>query len=109
MGTIATSSIPFVLPTLTFLQCFDTDRPGDYYLKVKLQSLDSGRTISEAMVPLKNVNVGSPVVNIVKFGNVQFGNSGAYQLVVTVDDSRDPVIVPFDVVLMPQQQLQGGR
>ena len=104
MGGITVSQLPLILPTLTFFQVFDVDRPEDHYLRVQLQNLETGRTLSQAMMPMHNTRPGSPIVNIIKFGNVTFDRSGSYQLTTTIDEGRDPLIFPFDVVLVVNQQ-----
>ena len=39
---ISVPQIPFVLPMLTVFQCLDTDRPGTWTAKLKLQHLETG-------------------------------------------------------------------
>jgi hypothetical protein len=48
-GDMSAPQIPVILPTLTFLMCLDSDRPGDSPFRMKLQNLETGRPVVEGM------------------------------------------------------------
>jgi len=102
-SAITVGQLPLILPTLTFFQIFEVDRPEDHFLRVQVQNLETGRVLAQAMMPMQNARPGSPIVNIVKVGNVVFDRAGSYQLTTTIDEGRDPLIFPFDVVLVVNQ------
>jgi hypothetical protein len=109
MGSVTVGQLPFSMPSLTFFQVFEIDRPEDHFLRIQLQNLETGRQLAQAIMPMQNARPGTPIVNIIKFGNIQFERSGSYQLTTTIDEGRDPIIFPFDVVLVINQPQQPPR
>jgi hypothetical protein len=113
MGNITVTQLPFVLPTLTFFQQFEVDRPGNYTLRVQMQDLDQGRTITQAVIMMdvqQAAVLPGPAINVVKFGGVQFERAGSYMLSTMIDGQNDLLTFPFDVVLNVARpfQLQQG-
>jgi hypothetical protein len=110
-GTIASAQLPFFMPGgLTFFTCWNADRPGAFDLKIKLQHLESGKTLIEARAGLNVSQPGRSHVPI-KLAPIQFAAVGMYNLVFDVEGQKDPVIVEFNVQLnLPQYpQMPMGR
>jgi hypothetical protein len=107
---ITIPQIPFTLPSLTFYQVLESDRPGVWQSRMKLQHLESGKNIFEAMGAV-NFQRPGPGVSALRFPNVPLMAAGPYNFVQEFQDHKDPLITAFDVVLViPQQpqQMPGG-
>jgi hypothetical protein len=103
---ITLPQIPFVLPSLTFFQVLETDRPGSWTLKIRLQHLESGKNLIEGNGQMTFAQVGEGVNNL-RFGNVTLVAPGSYNFVMEIDkQENDPIIVPFEVVLNIPQTMQ---
>jgi len=100
---IAAFQIPVLLPSLTFIQALESDRPGQWTFRMKLTHLESGHQVAEAMGA---INVAQPglAVSVVKFGNVTFDRLGTYNMTLTIEEHREPILVSFNVILAPQPQ-----
>jgi hypothetical protein len=96
-------SFPTSLPSLSFLQVLESDRPGQYTFRLRLTHLETGHQVVEAM---GTINFGQPGMgySVVKFGNVVFDRLGTYNLTLTIEDHRDPIMFSFDVLLVTQTQ-----
>src|SRR5437016_2130339 len=64
------SQFPFVLPGLTFLMKLESDRPGSWSLRMRLQHLDSGEKLVEALGAITFQRPG-PGMNPVKLPPIQ--------------------------------------
>jgi hypothetical protein len=100
---ISAASIPATLPTLSFVQVLDSDRPGQYTFRVRLTHLESGHQVAEAMGMINFVRPGMGV-SVVKFGGLVFDRLGTYNLILTLEDHADPILFSFNVILAPQFQ-----
>ena len=109
---ITIPQLPFVLPTLTFLQCLESDRPGNWSVKMRLQHLETGRNVMEAhgMMPFPQPGIAMAPV---KLGNIQIRDVGAYNFVVEIEGQPNPLITDFSVILnippqagQPQQPMR---
>lgn len=96
--SIVVPQIPFVLPSLTFFQCLESDRPGTWSMQIRLQHLETGRTIVEGLGSLAFPQPGIGI-NPLKFGNVQLTAAGEYSLSIQFQDHREPFITGFNVIL----------
>jgi hypothetical protein len=107
---IAAFQIPMALPSLSFLQAVETDRPGQFTFRLQLQHLESGHQTAEARGVLNFVQPGYGI-NVVRFSNVLIDRLGTYNVILTVEDQREPIMTSFDVMLVtpPQQQAQAPR
>jgi len=90
--------IPTVLPSLTFFQCLESDRPGRWSLKATLQHLETGRKLAEAHGSL---GFRQPSLGVLpmRFANVLIHAAGAYNFVLEVEGQPEPFITPFQVIL----------
>jgi hypothetical protein len=105
---MAVPQIPFVLPTLTFFCNLESDRPGNFSMRVKLRHEDSGRDIAEAIAMLPVVDPTQPVIVPIKFGNAQIGSAGLYSFSLEIQD-QPPIVTTFNVQLVvPRAGQQGG-
>jgi len=107
-GTITIPQIPFVLPSLTFFQTLEGDRPGMWNVRMRLQHLESGKNVFEGMgaVNFQRPGLG---VSALRFPNVPLLAAGPYNFVQEFEDQKDPIVTAFDVMLVvPTQQPQQG-
>lgn len=104
MGTITVPQIPFQLSALTFFQVFESDRPANLQFRLRVQNLDTGQTIAEAMGMM---NIQRPGVGAapIRFSPIQFSAVGSYNLVTTIEGEQ-PIISQFDITIQPQPQQQ---
>jgi hypothetical protein len=107
MGNITVPHVPFVLPSLAFFQVYESDRPGNFSMRLRLERMDTGQAIIEGMGMLAIQKPGIGVTPI-KFAPVQFPAFGTYNLVVNLEGEQ-PIISTFDVLPIPQQPQQGFR
>jgi hypothetical protein len=106
LGTITIPQIPFMLPSLTFFQTLEGDRLGMLNVRMKLQHLETGKNLVEGMGVINFMRPG-PGVSALRFQNVPLIAAGTYNFVQEIEGQSDPIIVPFDVVLVvPQTQFQ---
>ena len=102
MGNITVTQLPFLLPTLAFFQQFEVDRLGSYTLRVQMQDLEQGRTLTQGVIMMDVQQapvLPGPAINIVKFGGVQFERAGSYVLSTVIDGQNEVLTFPFNVVL----------
>jgi hypothetical protein len=108
MGIITVPQLPFVLPSLTFFMIMDSDRPGHWGMKLKLQHLETGRILAEARGGIV-CSAPGPALLPVKFGAVQLQAVGPYNFSVEVEEHHEPIITDFSVSLVvPPQMGQPG-
>lgn len=109
-GTITIPQLPFILPSLSFFQALEGDRPGMWNVRMKLQHLESGKNVFEGMGAV-NFQRPGPGVSALRFPNVPFVAQGAYNFVQEFEGQSEPVVTPFEVILVipqqPQQQIPG--
>jgi hypothetical protein len=101
LDNMGVSQIPFMLPSLTFLFAFENDRLGDYPFRAKLENLESGKVLAQAMGVLQVLRPGT-AINILGFRNISIDRIGTYTMSLTMDGERDPVTASIEVVLQAQ-------
>ena len=100
---IASPQLPFVLPSLTFFTCLESDKPGRWGLKFKLSHLESGKQIVEGMGELGFGQPGLAFVPI-PVGAVQLQAVGVYTFSMQIEDQAEPILTEFAVTLqLPKQ------
>jgi hypothetical protein len=106
MGIIAVPQLPFVMPSLTFFQVLNSDRPGHWAMALKLRHLETGRNLVEAHGGMVCQQPGLAVMPV-KFGAVQFQAVGPYHFIVEIEgQANDPILTEFSVVLNVPPQVQ---
>jgi hypothetical protein len=106
--------IPFVMPTLTFFLNLESDRPGQFGFRTRVEHQETGAVLpqTEAMGMLAIVNPQQPGIAVVKFGGVIFNAQGLYSFSLQLNDQRDPIVSTFNVQLVAVQPnpmpAQGG-
>jgi Family of unknown function (DUF6941) len=95
--------IPFVLPTLTFFAWLESDRPGSFPFRIKLEHLESGASMAEGMGVMQFAKPGIGVSTI-RFGGLQFSSPGAYVFSIQFDGQPDRLLTQFSVILAAPQQ-----
>lgn len=107
-GILSTTQLPFVMPNgLTFFSSWESDRPGIFDLKLKLQHLETGQTLIEARGGMQFKQPGNAVAPM-KLGPLQFSAVGAYNLVIEIEGQREPIIIDFAVQLNLSPPPHGG-
>jgi hypothetical protein len=103
-GTMGLPQLPFVLPSLTFVMFMDSDRPGHWAMKFRIQHLETGKLIVEGAGGMMFQQPGLSISPL-KFGGIPISAIGDYNFVVNLEDHTDPIIVDFKIVLnLPNQQ-----
>ncbi len=97
--------IPFVMPTLTFFLNLESDRPGNFGFRTRVEHQETGTVLPQtvAMGMIGIVNPQQPGVVVVKFGGVIFNAQGLYSFSLQLDDQRDPIVSTFNVQLVVAQ------
>lgn len=97
---ITIPQIPFVMPSLAFLQAFDFDTAGQLQFNATLQHLGSGQKLAQAM-GIISVRQPGHGFGMVKFANIIFRQDGSYVFVVSIGDFPEPITTNFDVRISP--------
>jgi hypothetical protein len=99
---IVVLQLPVILPSLNFIQFLRVDEVGQFPFRARIQHLESGRDLAQAMGMM---NVGRPgmAINALRFGNLQVDRTGTFTFIVAFDGHPDEIIHTFDVVLHAAQ------
>jgi hypothetical protein len=99
--------IPFVLPSLTFFLCLESERPAQYQFRLNLQHLESGHVVAQGMgaIGFQRPGVGTFPV---RMNNVQLMGAGAYTFSLHIEGEREPITTSFSVILNIALQPQPG-
>ena len=103
---IAVPQMPFQLPALSFLYTFDADGPGDFRFRAKLENLESGNALAQAMGVIQVVRPGA-AVSVLGFRNINLERIGTYTMSLNIDEQEDPITTSIEVILQPQQPPHG--
>lgn len=103
--------LPFPMPTLTFFMNLESDRPGNFSFRMKLQHQESGAIIAQGMGVMPVMIPKAPIIFPAKFGLFQFNAQGLYSFSVEFDGEREPIATTFNVQLVPPNALPqaGGQ
>jgi len=106
---VSVPQIPFVMPSLTFFACLDSDVAGNFQFTLRLEHLETGiqggRPLAEGMGAMQFRNPGTAFVPV-RFGNVQFVAAGPYVFSLNLT-GQDPITFEFQVRLnTPRVQAQ---
>jgi hypothetical protein len=107
---MAIAQIPFVVPTLTFFVWLESDRPGNFPFRIKLENLESGKTLAEGMGMMQFQKPGSGVTAI-RLGGIQFAGPGAHVFSLQFEGQNEKLLTQFSVILNvapPNVQQQGA-
>jgi uncharacterized protein DUF6941 len=99
---IVIMQLPVLLPCLNFIQFLKVDDTGQFPFRARVQHLESGHDLAQAMGTL-TVNRPGLVVNALRFGNLQVDRAGTFTFIVTFDAQTDEIMHSFDVVLHAAQ------
>ncbi len=92
---------------LTFFTSLNSDRPGNFNFRMKLEQLESGTSIAEGMGILTFASVGD-AISPIRLG-VQFSSAGSYVLSLNIEGQQDPITFQFQVALnLPAVAPQAG-
>jgi hypothetical protein len=107
--------IPFLMPTLTFLLNLESDRPGNFGFRTKIEHQETGTVLpqTQAMGMIAIANPQQPGIVAVKFGGVIFNVQGLYSFSLDIDGQpNNPIVSTFNVQLVVAQaspmSMQGG-
>jgi hypothetical protein len=106
-STILVPQIPFVFPSLTFIQWLDSERPGQVQFRSSVSHLESGQEIAQAagMIQIPAPGTGLAVIG---FRPLRFDRLGPYTFTVTYE-GQGPLASPFEVSLPPPVTAQFPR
>jgi|SRR6267142_707359 len=102
MPDMTIPQIPFLVPSLTFFICLESDRPGSFQMRFKLQHLESGAVIADGMGNIGFQQPGQGPVPV-PLRNIGLVSAGAYVFSLTLEGQHEPITMSFNVVLTPQQ------
>jgi hypothetical protein len=104
---IGVPQIPFSLPTLTFVNWAETDRPGDFHYQMRLTHLETGQTVVQGAMGIRCDRPG-PVILPVRLTNVPIVGPGAFVFSLHMD-GQDDMLTQFTVqIILPTQQQGAG-
>jgi hypothetical protein len=102
---ILVPQIPFVFPTLTFIQWLDSERPGQMQFRSSISHLESGQEVAQA-AGMINIPVPGTGVAVIGFRPLRVDRLGPYTFTITYE-GQDPIATSFEISLPPMQgQLQ---
>lgn len=104
---ILLSQIPAPLPGLTFLVKTESDRPGMWSMKMRLEHLDSGERLVQAMGNI-NFQRPGPALNPIRIPPIQFKAPGVYHFVMEIEGQAEPILYEFSVGLQISQPPTGA-
>jgi hypothetical protein len=104
------AQLPFVLPTLTLFVWLESDRPGNFPFRIRLEHLETGRALAEGMgmMGFQKPGVGATAIRL---QGIQIANPGAYTFSLQFDGQSERLLTQFSVIfnVTPQaQQLPGA-
>jgi len=106
--SIAVPHVPTAMQSLAFFQSWESDRPGRFNIRMRIEQMETGRPIVEGMGMMQIMRPGQGI-SVMKFGNFQIPAFGTYNFIVNIEGEPDPIISSFDVVLPPQQLTQQAQ
>jgi hypothetical protein len=103
---MAITQIPFVMPILTFFVWLESDRPGNFPFRLKLEHLESGKTLAEGMGMMGFPKPGAGV-SAIRLGGIQFASPGPYMFSLQFEGQPEKLLTQFSVILNVAPQ--GGQ
>jgi hypothetical protein len=91
--------IPFVVPSIAFFVWLESDRPGNFPFRMKLEHLESGKALAEGMGVMQFAKPGQGV-SMIRFGGLQFTTPGAYVFSIQFDGQAERLLTQFSVLLV---------
>jgi hypothetical protein len=101
-GPIGVPQIPIGMQ-ITFMHFLESDRPGFFSAKLRVEHLETGRRLIEGQA---QIQVAAPGMVIAPMKMpLQIDREGQYNFIFEVDGLNEPIITPFSVTIvrMPQQ------
>ncbi len=95
---MAVSQLPFVLPILTFLVWLESDRPGGFPFRMKLEHLETGKVLADGM-GMANFQKPGVGISAIRLGGIQFSSPGAYTFSMQFDGQPEKLLTQFAVIL----------
>lgn len=105
---LAVPQIPFIMPTISFFAWLESDRPGSFPFRMRLENLESGQALTEGMGMMQFAQQGVGVT-LIRFGGVQFTRPGAHVFSISVEGQSERLLTQFSVILAIPQQPMGGQ
>jgi hypothetical protein len=91
--------IPFAMPTLTFFMNLESERPGNFTFRIKIQHQDTGNILGQGMGMIPVLNPQQPIIMPVKIGGIIFNAPGLYGISLEIDGQQDPIVTTFNLQL----------
>lgn len=90
--------IPLVLPSLCFFGWLESDRPGNFSFRMKLEHLESGASLFEGMGAMQFAKPGIGISTI-RAGGVQVSSPGVYVFSLQFDGQSERLLTQFSIIL----------
>lgn len=103
-GPIGIPQIPYQFP-LTFAPLIESDRPGRFSAKIRVEHLESGRRLVEGQAQIQVLQPGT-VLTPLKVP-MAIERDGAHNFIVELEGEKEPVIIPFTVTIARPQMFPG--
>ena len=103
MGNLSVPHVPVTIPSLSFLQVYESDRIGSFTFRMRLELMDTGQALVEGMGMLTIPRPGLGVAPV-RFAPLSLPAFGTYNLVVNIEGEQ-PILFTFDVTAQPQMQM----
>ena len=105
-SVILVPQIPFVFPSLTFVQWLESDRPAQVQFRASISHLESGQEVSQ-VAGLAGIPAPGTGLALIGFRPLRLDRLGAYTFTVLYE-GQAPMATSFEVSLppipMPAQQ-----
>lgn len=94
-GPIGVPQIPIPFG-LTFMHFLQSDRPGRFSAKFRVENLETGQRLVEGQAQIQVNNPALPAIVPIKVP-LQIDREGAYHFILELEGERDAVMTPFEV------------
>lgn len=104
------AQLPVMLPTLTLFAWLESDRPGNFPFRFRLEHLETGKALAEGM-GMMAFNKPGPGVTAIRIGGIQIASPGAYTFILQFDGQSERLLTQFSVIFNvnpPIQTRQGA-
>jgi hypothetical protein len=95
---IRVAQIPFVFPSLTFLQWLETSQAGQYEFRSSLNLLEDGKAIAQ-IVGMTEAKRPGVMLNVLRLMNLRIQSTGTYTFTTRFEQHGEPIIHSFQINL----------
>lgn len=95
---VYTPAFPVTIPTLCFVQLFDSETAGQALFTARIANVETGRTVG-GEINGKMLFQKGQVMNLARFVGLTFESAGSYSLSTRLESHDSPFLMNFDVKL----------